>query len=207
MDTELANSPSKRWGKEQYDRLTHPGLAAIIEHNIGAISKKRHKADATRNWHQQLADKMTQFAGSMTFVYLHVFWFATWVAVNVALVNFDPAFGTLTMIVSLEAIFLSTFILVSQNHQGALANRQAQLDLQITLLAEHEITRILKIVADLAKQQGLVEDDADVEELLSDIEPTEVLDRIEKDEQAESDAAETNESAESNPTEPEPARQ
>jgi uncharacterized membrane protein len=172
MATERADATSQRWGNEQYDRLTHPGQASVIEYNIRAISNKRHKADATRNWHQQLADKMTRFAGSIIFVYWHVVWFGIWMFVSIAIVNFDPAFGTLTMIVSLEAIFLSTFILVGQNHQGA--------------LAEHESTRILKIVADIAEKHGIVEGDEDVGELMNDVEPMQVLDRIEKDEDTES---------------------
>lgn len=189
MAVEKAPSRHERWGREQYERLTHPGLASIIERNIGAISQTRRRADCSRTWHQHVADWMTRFAGSMAFVYLHVVWFAVWVVVNSTVVTFDPAFGTLTMIVSLEAIFLSAFILVSQKRQGELSDRQAQLDLQITLLAEHEITRVLQLVAAVAEKAGIRENGGEIEELTNDVEPVEVLERIEEDEQREGEEA------------------
>jgi uncharacterized membrane protein len=69
----------------------------------------------------RIADAMTRFSGSMTFVVLHAVWFAIWIVLNLALpAPFDPfPFGLLTLVVSLEAIFLSTFVLISQNRQGA----------------------------------------------------------------------------------------
>ena len=91
-------------------------------------------ADAARRRQSivlRLADSITAFAGSMRFVALHVIWFATWVTINLVGPAFDPfPFGLLTMIVSLEAIFLSTFILISQNRaedrQEALAEHHYQ---------------------------------------------------------------------------------
>ena len=79
-----------------------------------ALERNRAQRLASRSLH--LADLITAFAGSMTFVALHVGWFATWIALNLFGPTFDPfPFGLLTMIVSLEAIFLSTFVLISQN--------------------------------------------------------------------------------------------
>jgi uncharacterized membrane protein len=87
------------------------------------------------------ADKVTNFAGSLKFVYLHSVWFGIWVLINVGLLGaalkFDPfPFGLLTMIVSLEAIFLSTFVMVSQNRQAARAELRSQLDFETNLRAE-----------------------------------------------------------------------
>jgi uncharacterized membrane protein len=87
------------------------------------------------------ADRVTAFAGSLNFVYLHAVWFGVWIALNVgafgaALVFDDFPFGLLTMIVSLEAIFLSTFVMVSQNRQAARSDIRAQLDFETNLRAE-----------------------------------------------------------------------
>ena len=95
----------------------------------------------------------------MTFVYFHCGFFAAWILLNLRLGGmpaFDPyPYGMLTTIVSLEAIFLSTFVLVSQNRQAAIAERRTELDLQINLLTEYEVTRILKLVDQLAKKNGM----------------------------------------------------
>jgi uncharacterized membrane protein len=89
----------------------------------------------------KVADQVTTFAGSLKFVYLHSVWFGIWILVNVGLVGvgfkFDPfPFGLLTMIVSLEAIFLSTFVMVSQNRQAKRADLRSQLDFETNLRAE-----------------------------------------------------------------------
>ena len=89
----------------------------------------------------RVADQVTTFAGSLKFVYLHSVWFGIWIAVNIGLIGvglkFDPfPFGLLTMIVSLEAIFLSTFVMVSQNRQAKRADLRSQLDFETNLRAE-----------------------------------------------------------------------
>ena len=80
----------------------HPALAAHLE-------------DRSRDLQNRIADTITRFAGSMFFVYVHVAWFGLWLALGVE----DFPYGLLTMIVSLEAIFLSTFVLISQNRSDA----------------------------------------------------------------------------------------
>jgi uncharacterized membrane protein len=89
----------------------------------------------------RVADAITEFAGSLTFVYIHVAWFAVWIAANIGILGaaivFDKfPFGLLTMIVSLEAIFLSTFVMVSQNRQAARADVRSQLDFETNLRSE-----------------------------------------------------------------------
>jgi len=89
----------------------------------------------------RVADQITAFAGSLNFVYLHSFWFGIWILFNVGLfgaaLKFDKfPFGLLTMIVSLEAIFLSTFVMVSQNRQAARADVRSELDFETNLRAE-----------------------------------------------------------------------
>jgi uncharacterized membrane protein len=106
------------------------------------------------------ADRVTAFAGSLNFVYLHSAWFAMWIAINIgilgsALVFDDFPFGLLTMIVSLEAIFLSTFVMVSQNRQAARADVRSQLDFENNVRAE---IWAVHIGAVLGIDEGHVED-------------------------------------------------
>jgi uncharacterized membrane protein len=87
------------------------------------------------------AEKVTTFAGSLTFVYIHAAWFGAWIAINIGLAGIDREFdkypfGLLTMIVSLEAIFLSTFVMVTQNRQAARSDVRSQLDFETNLRSE-----------------------------------------------------------------------
>jgi uncharacterized membrane protein len=115
------------------------------------------------------ATAITDFAGSMRFVYLHVAWFALWIAVNTGLlaalglgrVPFDPfPFGFLTLVVSLEAIFLSTFVMIAQNRQAAVADARAQADYQVNVRAEAEVTKLLHLVEALVAHHALIADGA-----------------------------------------------
>jgi uncharacterized membrane protein len=94
-----------------------------------------------RGTQDRIADAITSFAGRMVFVYVHAVWFAVWIALNEGLLGkagvFDPyPYGLLTMIVSLEAIFLSTFVMISQNRQAARENVRADLDFETNLRSE-----------------------------------------------------------------------
>ena len=83
------------------------------------------------------ADGITAFAGSMPFVYLHIVWFAVWIILNVAGLRFDPfPYGLLTLIVSLEAIFLSTFVMISQNREAARSDIRSEIDFETNVLSE-----------------------------------------------------------------------
>jgi len=108
---------------------------------------------------ERISDRITAFSGSMVFIMLHFVWFALWIVLNLPGApwgRFDPfPFGLLTMIVSLEAIFLSTFVLVTQNRQAAAADRRARVDLQVNVIAEREVTRLIQLVAEIHKHLGL----------------------------------------------------
>lgn len=87
------------------------------------------------------ADRITTFAGSMKFVYIHLVWFAIWIALNVGLAGIDREFdkfpfGLLTLVVSLEAIFLATFVMISQNRQAARSDIRTQLDFENNIRSE-----------------------------------------------------------------------
>jgi uncharacterized membrane protein len=136
-------------------------LPEAIERNIAAIVALRRQVEQRKTRQDRLADRITALSGSMRFLYLHAAWFGIWILVNCGehpLWGFDPyPFGLLTMIVSLEAIFLSTFVLISQNKMGEVADARADLDLQIDLLSEYEITRTLRLVDAMARKMGISE--------------------------------------------------
>lgn len=111
----------------------------------------------------KLADFIADFSGRMGFVYFHVFWFIFWISANTGhpifgVSGFDPyPFGLLTMIVSLEAIFLSTFILISQNRQSAKSELRAELDYQTNLKTEKDVAEVLSILHELREEGKLLE--------------------------------------------------
>ena len=162
-----------------------PQLAGIIGQNIQTILELRARGLQARSTQDRIADTITSFSGRMGFLYLHAVWFVIWIALNLGwfgLKAFDPfPFGLLTMIVSLEAIFLATFVLISQNRTGAEADRRADLDLQINLLTEHEITRVIQMLDAIQDKLG-IENDSDVElrELECNVGPREVLQELER---------------------------
>lgn len=164
---------------------TPPLLAQVIERNIRTITRLRLQTARERTVQTRLADAITAFAGSMLFVYLHIGWFGAWLIVNtgrVGLPPFDPfPYGLLTMIVSLEAIFLSTFVLISQNRFSDEADRRAELDLQIGLLAEHELTRVLQMLDAIQDKLGIENDtDSELADLEMETRPEDVLAEIDR---------------------------
>lgn len=134
---------------------------------------------------QRFADAITGFTGSMRCVYLHAAFFAGWLLWNVGVLGvkpFDPfPFVMLAMIASVEAIFLSTFVLMTQNRMSRLADQRADLNLQISLLAEHEITRLIRVIDAMAHRIGVpAEELENVDELKKDVAPEVVLQEIER---------------------------
>ena len=158
-------------------------MAGVVERNIQALLERRQQEEQRRGGEQRVADAITRFTGSLLFVYIHLGLFGTWIVANlpgVPLPKFDPSFVVLAMFASVEAIFLSTFVLISQNRMAARAEQRADLSLQISLLAEHEVTRLITLVKAMAQQMG-VEAAAHEElpELERDVAPERVLDSME----------------------------
>ena len=148
------------------------------------MEERRGRDEARASFEESVADAITRFTGSMRFVYLHVALFGLWIIVNLGVIpgipKFDPSFVILAMVASVEAIFLSTFILISQNRMTAAAEKRAELDLQINLLAEHEVTKLVTMVSALAARLDVsTEVDDEVNELKEDVAPETVLDEIE----------------------------
>src|SRR6266478_4077785 len=105
------------------------------------VGSERHVVAAIKRSEDRVADRITAFAGSLNFVYIHTAWFAVWIAINIGLLGaalkFDAfPFGLLTMVVSLEAIFLATFVMVSQNRQAARSDIRSDLDFENNLRSE-----------------------------------------------------------------------
>lgn len=162
-----------------------PHLAEAVERNIRALREIRRQLEAKKTMQDRIADAITHFAGNLIFVEFHVAWFAVWILWNTGVLGldvFDPfPFGLLTMIVSLEAIFLSTFVLVSQNRLTALSDKRSDLDLQINLLAEYEITKILRLTDAIADHLGLNEgQDPELDQLKIDVSPEKILKEMEE---------------------------
>lgn len=166
------------------DSALHSGMAHVVERNIHALLARRHREESQQGRQQRVADAITRFTGSMPFVYLHAFVYGAWILINLGFIplipKFDPTFVVLAMVASVEAIFLSTFILITQNRMATAADRRADLNLQISLLAEHEVTRLVALVTAMAKKMGIDEaTDPRLEELKQDVHPEEVLDTME----------------------------
>ncbi len=142
-------------------------VASVVRENIHAMEVEKAEHADGRSVQEKAADALTRFSGSMIFVWSHAVWFGVWIGLNLGvggIGRFDPfPFGFLTMIVSLEAIFLSTFVLISQNKGAELAERRAELDLQTNLLAEHELTRVLRLTRAVAEHLGIALDEPEEE--------------------------------------------
>jgi uncharacterized membrane protein len=132
-------------------------VADVTRANVLAMRKLEQLMVAHRSWADRIAEFVARFCGSMTFVWIHVALFAGWIAWNAlpGTAHFDPyPFTFLTLCVSLEAIFLSSFILISQNYEMRVTERRNQLDLQINLLSEQENTKILQLLDLIARKVG-----------------------------------------------------
>jgi uncharacterized membrane protein len=161
-----------------------PGLSPVLERNIRALQRRRRREEERASVEERVAEAITRFTGSMRFVYLHLAFFGFWIVANLGWVpgvpKWDESFVVLAMMASVEAIFLSTFVLISQNRMSAAADKRADLDLQISLLAEHEVTKLATLVAGIADKLGVrTEADAEIGEIERDVAPEAVLDEIE----------------------------
>jgi len=169
-------SPMKRRSRRVPTSLTH--------NLIDLVNEERAEA-SSRSLHERVAEKMTNFASTGIFFGFHIVWFALWILWNTGTLGgkpFDPyPFEFLTLVVSLEAIILSLFVLIAQNRLQESSDRRAELDLHINLLGERESTMILR---KLCRLEGHFKIEADrderemVNELLEDTNPVEVYKTI-----------------------------
>ncbi|MDO8516152.1 MAG: DUF1003 domain-containing protein [bacterium] len=140
-----------------------PGLPSgdlgikTVKHVLKSLQAR---ADLKRTKPEKIADWMTGIFGSAAFLAVNMLWFATWVIAGNGLISSIPAFDPypfhfLTMTVSLEAIILSIFVLISQNRSRKVDELRAEADLQLDIITEHEVTKILKLIKLLAEKNGI----------------------------------------------------
>lgn len=159
-------------------------LNSSLRRNIDALERRREQEAAAATREERVAQAITNFTGSMWFVYIHLILYGAWILANLGVVpgvpKFDPSFVILATEASVEAIFLSTFVLISQNRTSAAADKRADLDLQISLLTEHELTKLASILEAIAERLGIAAaQDAELAEIEQDVAPEAVLDEIE----------------------------
>jgi uncharacterized membrane protein len=158
-------------------------LSSALRRNIEALRQRREQELLAEGWEERVADAITRFTGSMRFVYLHLVLYGLWIAANLIphLPHFDPTFVILAMEASVEAIFLSTFVLISQNRTMAATHKRDNLDLHVNLLAEHELTRLVTMVAAIAeKLEVRTAADSELGDITKDVAPETVLSEIEQ---------------------------
>jgi uncharacterized membrane protein len=159
------------------------GMSSTLRANIAAMEQHQARERKAESFSTKAADAITRFTGSMTFVAIHLTVYTLWIVANLGWIpgvpQFDKTFVVLAMEASVEAIFLSTFVLISQNRMAAAADRRADLDLHINLLTEHELTKLAVLVAAIADKLGVQSDaDAEFEEIKQDVQPIHVLDEL-----------------------------
>lgn len=142
--------------------------------NINTVVALEEDARQKRTPADRISDSIANFVGSILFVMLHLLWFGVWAGINTGLIGsklkFDPyPFALLCMLVSLEGVLLSTFVLIKQNRMSQRADQRAHLDLQVNLLSEKEITKILQLQRLICARLDIVEgnEDEEVQELSS----------------------------------------
>ena len=156
----------------------------LTRENVRTMRRLEELETAHRSIADRMANFVARFCGSMTFVWCHVAIFGAWIAWNAipGFNHFDPyPFTFLTLCVSLEAIFLSTFILISQNYEMRISDRRNQLDLQIDLLSEQENTKMLQMLDAIARKLGVThEDDPEIDALEQATRPETLARQIDK---------------------------
>src|SRR4051812_12143713 len=150
----MAWAKTRRMPQEPSQRHS---ASEIARRNVRTVRELEALAVADPSFADRAASFVAGFCGSIYFVLAHALLFGGWIVLNVlpGFTHFDPfPFTLLTMIGSLEAIFLTSFILIAQNYAMRVSERRAQLDLQVNLLAEQEATKTLQLLEDIARTVG-----------------------------------------------------
>lgn len=159
----------------------------LTKRNVEAVLKLEEAAKEQRTRSEVIAEQIAKFCGSMRFVWVHVVFFTLWIGFNLmpGTRHIDPfPFTFLTLVVSLEAIFLSTFILISQNHDTQISERRNHLDLQINMLSEQENTKMIQMLQAIANKVGVdLSHDKDLDQLRQETQPEKLARQIESREE------------------------
>jgi uncharacterized membrane protein len=141
-------------------QLINPRPGRPTQENIASIAKLEEEALERRTPAERASDSIVKLIGSTAFLLLHLLLVVTWAALNLNVIPgvkaFDPfPFGILALIVSSESVFLTIFVLISQNRMARAAERRSHLDLQVGMLAEQELTMVLQMLNKLCEHAGV----------------------------------------------------
>lgn len=145
------------------------------------------KADARRTTMERLADYMTSVFGSNIFLWLNIFLFVAWLLINTNKISFiapfDPfPFNLLTNIVSLEAIILAIFVLISQNRTSRIGDLREETHLQLSVISELEVTKIMKMLALLLEKHGIdLSQDPELHKMIRPVSEEDIEKKLEKE--------------------------
>jgi uncharacterized membrane protein len=166
-----------------FKATTEPAMPQTIREMVEMEARDRTRMSVS----DRIANWISAFAGNMLYVWLHIAWFASWILLNTSFIGwrFDAfPYGLLTMIVSLEAIFLSTFVLISQNRQSLMADKRSKIDLQVNLISELEVTKVMALVSDIHQHLGLTKgQDVEVQRMQEPTHVARVADAVDAAEQ------------------------
>ena len=165
------------------NRRNGKSVEELTEQNVDKVSQLEESAREQRTSTDRMAEAIANFCGSMTFVWVHVVWFGGWIVLNLipGVPHFDQfPFTFLTLVVSLEAIFLSTFILISQNLETRISERRSHLDLQLNMLSEQENTKMIVMLHAIAAKVGAdLTQDPHLKALSEETQPERLIEQIE----------------------------
>lgn len=167
--------------------LESRGVAQPAAENLRTIAELERQAAHEKTWDERVSDRISTFVGSLRFVLAHVAWFTAWASWNALApehLRFDPyPYGLLTFIVSLEGVLVATFVLITQNRMGRQSEQRAHLTLQVDLLAEQEMTLVLRLLRRIAERLDVRPESAELEraeELMSDTNAYELMEGVKK---------------------------
>lgn len=163
------------------DSSNQATVEEIARRNIQVVEQIERENAKSRSVGERIADRVTRFCGTMTFAALHVLWFGGWIAVNSlpGLPHWDEyPFSFLTLTVSLEAIFLTIFILISQNRQSEASDQRNKLDLQINLLSEQENSKMMAMLEAIMERLGIAQDDPEIPAMVAPTHPDQIIAQI-----------------------------
>jgi uncharacterized membrane protein len=140
--------------------LPRKAAANPTQYNVEAIAKMEHDALNRRTSTERVSDAITKLVGNVGFLLGQLIFIAAWSLLNLHLIpgwrGFDPfPFGVLALIVSSESVFLTIFVLISQNRMARQSERRSHLDLQVSMLSEQELTTILQMLQKLCQHMGV----------------------------------------------------
>jgi uncharacterized membrane protein len=167
------------------DKAAPTHVSEPLARNIDTVMKRRERDVANENITEKLAARMAGFTGSVWSILFHGFAFGSWILINTGVVPllpaWDPSLVVLAMIASVEAIFLTTFVLMNQRRQARMEEDRAELTLQVSLLAEHETTKIARLLIAIAHELDVrIPEDTEIDDLTKIVTPENILQEIDR---------------------------